>query len=319
MVLKTKLLSFMLALSFTLSSPSHAEDFTTLDVVDTAISSSDCLDWCVIGLCFWLKCSLFSGCDIKTSPRVTHNLPDLVVSSFREFGENPYVEARTLHGSVAASAIQRILGQVTGGSAPQIEAEGQDQTLRFFETNAVGNPALELLKQQLPQNILYLCPSEVEPLKPYYLSEVDALAWRSSELEALRIESITPGQREIGNWSTNTWGAIYPRTGFVHQGEPPKAAAVAAQRAVDILTRPNQTGHIYSHLGPASNEQSDKWQMITPRPSSQCEAFGASGEWARGKFTEDGDYAWNYWRGYECCIPRSGHFLFWTRTPEVCL
>ena len=317
MPLKQKHLSLLLAIVLVLSPPSKAEDFTTIDVVETALSSSDCLDWCVIGICFWLRCTLF-GCEVLTSPRISHNLPDLVVSSFRDFGENPYVEARTVHGSIAASAIQQLLGAVTGGSAPQVESEGQDQTLRFFEVNAVGNPALQALSY-VPSNVSYLCPSDVAPLKPYYLSEVDALAWRSSELEAFRSESLIPGRREIGNWPTNTWGAIYPRTGFVHQGDPPKAAAVAAQRAVDILSRSNQTGHIYNHFGPASNEKQDKWQMIIPRPSDQCEAFGASGEWARGKFTEDGDYAWNYWRNYECCIPKAGVFLFWTPIPEICI
>ena len=44
-----------------------------------------------------------------------------------------------------------------------------------------------------------------------------------------------------------TWGGVYPRTGWTTQAEEPKAAAINAQRAGDIVTRAGQP-HVYVAL-----------------------------------------------------------------------
>jgi hypothetical protein len=71
-------------------------------------------------------------------------------------------------------------------------------------------------------------------------------------LEMFYAASLIPGLREIGNWPLQTWGGVYPRTGWTTQAEEPKAAAVNAQRAGDIVTRDNQP-HIYMQIEPSSS------------------------------------------------------------------
>ncbi|HDR9434662.1 TPA: TraU family protein, partial [Burkholderia multivorans] len=60
--------------------------------VDTAtliasVLSPDCLAWRVVGVCYWLSCSMF-GCTVQTSVKVRHYVPDAVVSSYSRTGAN---------------------------------------------------------------------------------------------------------------------------------------------------------------------------------------------------------------------------------------
>lgn len=353
-----------LALLTLSSTTSNAKTITTLDVVKSSVSSRQCLDYCIIGICYWLKCGL-SGCSVVTTPKIKHNLPDLVVSSYLEPGKTPWLEIQKTKGVVASTILKSLMGESSGASSARSHNKGAGSSLRFNETNVIGSPIPNMLRSTAIGS-RWLCKSQVKPFKDYFMSEKDALAWRSSEVEALRPESLTLGRREIGKW-----GAVFPRTGFVVQGEPSKAAAVSAQRAIDIVTTPGQRPHVYTPFGwkgyrqfwvgdesarsnqvctmsggawvdqcyegennswchkfcakqrlvqwmPSSNEKNDLWQMITPKKSNRCESFGASGEWARGKTAEDGNYAWNYWRKYKCCVPGPGSYLGSHSIPKIC-
>jgi integrating conjugative element protein (TIGR03756 family) len=148
--------------------------------------------------------------------------------------------------------------------------------------------------------------------------------------------SLIPGLREIGSWPMQTWGGVYPRTGWTTQAEEPKAAAINAQRAGDIVTRQGQP-HIYVPIsggsssgqrvwppGPLVEGDPDTgvWQMLLPRVESTCKVFGTNDlasliGWGGGRVDPQGGYAWNLWRPYSCCQGR-GIFLFnvdWTNYP----
>ena len=64
--------------------------------------------------------------------------------------------------------------------------------------------------------------------------------------------------REIGTWPLQTWGSVHPRTGWTTQAEEPKAAAINAQRAGDIVTRTGQT-HIYIPISDSSSSDQKVW------------------------------------------------------------
>jgi integrating conjugative element protein (TIGR03756 family) len=100
--------------------------------------------------------------------------------------------------------------------------------------------------------------------------------------------SFIPGLREIGAWPLQTWGGVYPRTGWTVQAEEPKAAAINAQRAGDIVTRTVQT-HLYLPIfdssssdqkvwppGPLkeTDHRTGTWQMLLPVAESSCGVFG---------------------------------------------
>ena len=376
-----------------------AKDFTSLKVIQSA-HSYQCLDYKILPnpcIYMYLSCSLFGGCGIKFTARdrIRHKLPDLVVSAFRKPGNTPWKEIRATESVVAMQIFRSDPIRMAFGGKPMDGAEhentlvslGLHQTKnnqRFNETNVIGSPAAAVIRNTLKYTVPsimggpFLCKSTVKPLFPYLMSEIDAIAWRKAELNS-HPDAYIPGKREIGSLSMsnllgNTWGKVYPRIGFVIQTEPAKAAAVAAQRAIDITLQPYQIPHVYTPYGyqgsrtvpadsynceegfgvwqrdpyclqslpshpdfeemtdeekqlleseqcpiqctaassfvqkmGAANEKTPAWQMIVPKESSSCEAFGSSNiNWAKDKNTEDGDYAWNYWREYECCKPGPG-------------
>lgn len=58
----------------------------TATIVSSALSP-DCLEYRVVGICYWLYCTPF-GCSVRTSVKVRHYVPDAVVSSYSNTGEN---------------------------------------------------------------------------------------------------------------------------------------------------------------------------------------------------------------------------------------
>ena len=62
----------------TTGAPSFA--LTTATIAASTLSPN-CLEYRVVGICFWLRCSSF-GCSVETSVKVRHFVPDAVVSSY---------------------------------------------------------------------------------------------------------------------------------------------------------------------------------------------------------------------------------------------
>ncbi len=190
----------------------------------------------------------------------------------------------------------------------------------------IGNPIVS--GSELANTAGFLCASEAVSFFPYFLSTVDASGWRLGVTELIYPATFIPGLREIGDWPLNTWGSVHPRQGFVNTAEDPKAAAVCAQRAADIVTRELQP-HAYVFLGGGdcgtgctppgpvmeNDPENSTWQMLTPLPESTCNVFGINDvldpfSWADFKqIDETEDYAWNLWRRYRCCFPNAGIYL----------
>lgn len=231
--MRFSILVSMLLCSF---SPTMAETFSTADIARRSLQSN-CLDWEIVGVCMWLHCK-YGRCRINATPRVRHYLPDLVFAAYDQTGMPPWRELRTLlHLGSSSGNLLR------GGSFPSTDAS-DGHILRFKEVDAVGHPFP--LRQKI-FDVAYLCRSQVKPMFPYFVSALDHMEWRGGS-ESARPESLTPGLREIGNWPQNSWSPVFPRTGFVWQAEDAKAAAVAVQRAADIVTQPNQA-RVYVPFG----------------------------------------------------------------------
>jgi integrating conjugative element protein (TIGR03756 family) len=272
-----------------------------------------------------------------------------VVAAYNELGGNPWVEMRATLGSLQKAAAGGLLGSLldvpidsagnlTEGVDQAIHARKNHQNTLYRETDAIGHPAA--LDALAGLGYGYFCPAaSTTPLVPYFQSALDALAWRTEIPEALFPASWIPGLREVGDWPLQTWGGVYPRTGWSTQSEEPKAAALNAQRAGDIVTR-NYQPHIYrpvktspadtpveentmlTWLPPPLIENDGRtglWQMLMPLPEASCAAFGENdlstlNGWGGGRVSEGGDYAWNLWRPYTCCRVR-GTYLFSIETP----
>jgi hypothetical protein len=90
--------SFFFAAALVLPATGYTGAITTPEIVaKTTAAAFSCMQWMPIGTCFWLQCSLF-GCSVRTSLKVGHYNPNLVVSSYNELGGNPWTEIRATLG-----------------------------------------------------------------------------------------------------------------------------------------------------------------------------------------------------------------------------
>ena len=160
---RTLLASSILVLSL----PSSAASITTPEIIArTSQASFACLNWRATGLCLWLDCGPF-GCQVRSSLKVGHYNPDLVVSSYNILGDNPWLEIRTTLGIAQATAARSALGTLTDiivGSAGN-RTEGTDRrdhkNLVFRETDAIGHPGLNFSLPVLPASLR--CVSQALP------------------------------------------------------------------------------------------------------------------------------------------------------------
>ena len=316
----------LLAGSLLLSVPAYSmspslskEQFDVVDLVK-ASSSLACMAWKPTGICFWLECKLFY-CTINTSLRVKHYLPSAVVMVYKTPKTYPWRELGAIKSGISLKQ--------NGITPPEIElADGSTNTpIQRRNVDIVGNPAITITSDIL--NMIGLgCESPITPLKPYYTSQLDYFSWRYSYTELMEkpVESLTPGIREVGFREPNdesmlnvgSWGSVFPRIGSLVQGDHYKASAVFAERAINIVTSGTK-GHIYQDLdnegrdgvwppgeSNEATESSGLWQMLSPTLEDKCHIFGDETQWQdskdlRHKRSTSGDYAWLYWRQWECC------------------
>ncbi len=273
-----------------------------------SVLSVDCIAYRVRGICYWLLCTI-SGCSVETSVKVEHYVPDAVISSYSNTGENPWVDVRAM--SLPNPTAQ-------GGGEGTTNENHENNLAKFKNADVIGHPGATIFNQFVSQ-LGYTCAGAGTAFRPYLLSTLDTVAWRYNIPEAVYPESLIPGMREIGTRTgLNLWGNVYPRGGFLHQTDDYKAAAVVAQRAGDIVTRRGQP-HVYQ---PLLTEESDgywsagaliesdastgKWQELAPTLKNTCAVFPHSETRVQAR---QGDYAWALWRPYRCCQRRGEVFL----------
>ncbi|MGH2708685.1 MAG: TIGR03756 family integrating conjugative element protein, partial [Actinomycetota bacterium] len=208
--------------------PSVALDISTGEIEALSLSLA-CLDYRIVGVCLFLVCELFE-CHIETTARISHFLPDVVVSSYQRTGENPWGEVAGL-AAAGAVAVRGLSGTasgipVDGGHQREGTRVKAHENVRFKEVDVIGNPIVS--GSELANTAGFLCASEADSFFPYFLSTVDASGWRLGVTELLYPATFIPGLREIGDWPLNTWGSVHPRQGFTNTSEDPKAAAVCA-------------------------------------------------------------------------------------------
>ena len=173
----------------------------------TSTLSPDCLEYRVTGICYWLYCT-WTGCTVRTSVKVRHYIPDAVVSSYSNTGENPWVEVRAMSlPNPTAKA---------GGDGTTNE-DHENNLAKFKNADVIGHPGGHVFSQFASASG-YTCEGAGTAFMPYLLSTLDTLAWRYNIPEALYPEALIPGRREIGTRTAmNLWGNVYPRGGFLHQ------------------------------------------------------------------------------------------------------
>ncbi|HHF4406898.1 TPA: TIGR03756 family integrating conjugative element protein [Haemophilus influenzae] len=327
------------------ASESGQSSLNTASIMASSASTS-CLDYKVVGTCFWLFCTKF-GCKIRTSTKIKHYIPEVVVSSYNHQAQNPWVEMNFLSNGVKGGDYQSPHKDYTQATFKNVDVIGHPQGAISQMLNSTG----------------YYCKSQTTPFVPYYLSGLDFLAWRFGVPEMVYPEALIPGMREIrangdtwGNiypragtvtqvlaWrfgvpemvypealipgmreiraNGDTWGNIYPRAGTVTQVHDYKASAVTAHRVADVVTNTFQP-HVYIPIAKKDNQsngewfpppvkegdaKTHKWQQLHPVTSQSCAIFPDN---PPSMLSENGSYAWALWRPYKCCKKRGQTFLY---------
>ncbi|MGR4868193.1 TIGR03756 family integrating conjugative element protein [Variovorax sp. LARHSF232] len=295
------------AASVLLSGAVSASALDTATIV-ASVASPDCLEYRVVGICYWLYCTWMS-CSVRTSVKVRHYVPDAVVSSYANTGENPWTEVRAMSTPNA---------KAKAGGDGTTNHDNENNLAKFKNADVIGHPGGYVFSQ-FASRTGYVCEGAGTAFMPYLLSTLDLPAWRYNVPEMVYPEALTPGLREIGSRTTsNLWGNVYPRGGFLHQTDDYKSGAVVAQRSGDVVTRRYQP-HVYQPLladardgywpAGALNEgdaSTGKWQELTPTLSNACAVFPHGNTRVQAK---QGDYAWALWRPYACCERAGQIFL----------
>lgn len=311
--MKLKKILFSVISMLTMSNTIDAKTTITTSQIIPSVLSPECTEYKVVGTCYWLLCT-YGGCKVRISTKVKHYIPDVVISSYANTYENPWTEASSI--TQTSSVISGSSAQ-SGGDTNNRQANNHTK-VRFKNVDAFGHPGGAAFSAML-SGMGYYCNNGVTPLFPYFLSTVDFFAWRGAPLEQFYPESLVPGVREVGNQASgNMWGNIYPRAGAIIQTDDYKAAAVAAQRGADILTRNGQM-HIYTNYTKKKKDgfwppdpihendrNNHKWQSLAPKMSMTCGIFPG----LTGMTSEDGAYAWALWRPYKCCKRKGQKFLY---------
>lgn len=250
------------------------EGMTTADIIEKTMTAdlSSCWDWQVVGVCFWLKCSI-KGCYVTQSVQVSHNLPDLTVSVFRDSRKNTWKEQNVLNSIYDAISDGATSGPMNTGNANQ-------RSIKFFDVDVIGNPAIDVFSRTMGATGL-VCQSPTTMFKPYFVSRLNGrpfMEWRDKFIQRFDLVSTAklflPGEENAVGWnlgknnsdsSSNNnrsssesgnnsesdndsekdngrrlWGHIWPYSGFIAQEHDHKAAAVILHRAVNLVTQPSR-------------------------------------------------------------------------------
>ena len=194
--------------------------------------------------------------------------------------------------------------------------------------SVVGSPTNNIL-----ENVDGFCSAITQEFQPYFISGFDAFEWRWGIAEKIYPASWIPGVREISQTPLTTWGGVHPRMGFVKSEHRARAAAVASQRAADVVTRSNQP-HVYipqsttqnmlrtlpQNAAPfPSNELTDKWQMVYPEADNACYSFGSFLDYTTFRNEEDEKFTFLYWQERNCCPFADGVIIAQIPITPICL
>jgi integrating conjugative element protein (TIGR03756 family) len=263
--------------------------------------------------CIWL--SPVAGRNV--TPILDHYLPDLVVTVYRNSGDNPWAEVNKLIDTLPSNAQEKFLPNVGSGNHSFLTVS--DQQVIFKEADVIGNPGLIVLPDRLK---FLLLPSTAKPMNPYYQSMLDSALWRGLMPQAAleEAESVVLGQLHKVGKNLVDWGGVYPHEGTVQGNHDAKASMVIAQRATDLLTNQKIFGHITQSLSQScgqhceaaaieENSEETLFQMIYPEAQTTCSIFGEEGLFDNPVVSDDGAYAWIVWRHYTGCADGDGIFI----------
>ena len=96
-----------------------------------------CLAYQITGVCFFLKCTPV-GCSIETSIRVSHYAPDVIVSTYNDALNHPWIDVGPMVAGVFEKVGSSMMGFTLDSSANT--AREAQEIATFKSADAIGNP-----------------------------------------------------------------------------------------------------------------------------------------------------------------------------------
>lgn len=310
---------------------------TTADIMQATLDADyrACMEWEPVGVCIWMTCVLVA-CDFQASVKVKNYVPELLVQAYDRANGEPWTESQNLNeisqGDADSSWVTKIIGMlesfdvssvgVRGGTSTQAKGD-KHANLKFKLVDAYGSPGS--IAYLAANSTGYVCEGVTTPFFPYYISNLDSIAWRWDVPEMFYPQSLAAvvsfGIWDLGGLSNN-YGPIYPRHGFMMTTDPVKASVLASFRAAHFITR-DFAPHLYFSInegsrdgwwspGPLEKDRptTGKWQMLYPNKETTCESFPYSAQPSGSRRSTDGSYVWNFWREYKCCERKGAVLVF---------
>lgn len=265
----------------------------------------NCIDLRVIGVC--MKPPSIPGIIIM------YWEPALLIETVKRPGDTIIESVKPIIADLTAQATKNLMSGLTGLAVPVSSGSNSSKlsgtNLQFNEAHVYEFP----FRAELMAFMDLQCPDKL-PTGSFvkYLSELDAAEWRIGAIEVLHPKSIASAASGLTCAATGaflddlcmgSWGATYPRRGFVtHQSEV-VASAITAVRAVSIASLLGSTVHVVLETtGFIPSFASDKLELIYPVPSGCIKIGQHPLTWESGKLSASGKYLWVYWRRRICCV-----------------
>jgi integrating conjugative element protein (TIGR03756 family) len=320
------LLSVLTNVMATTKSPGSISTFSI--AWKSARHTVDYSHFSVIGSCVWLDKDALGVPSLSFTLELDEYLPDMIVTSFNEAGDDPWDAARIsldkasyATGNIASKSMT---GYSLGNGQTSEDNDGGQKANSLITkyVDVIGNP--DPLKY-FPFLSLRL---DTHSFFPYYSSAVDTTG-RLGIAEALRLpQNMNLLGYIIGQGFTNKWGYEFPRSMTSNTTNDYEASVMSALRAADIVSNKN-TLHIVKStrdscgancaVANVIEEQHDKheiWEEVYPH-----DRHIQLGQDARailpGHYLGEnddkagnGNYVFLVWRHYRGCIQHSGKFLW---------
>ncbi|RZS35406.1 TraU family protein [Corticibacter populi] len=110
---------------------------TAAIISNTIAAAPSCLSYRVEGLCFFLYCS-WRGCRIRTSLRVSHYVPDAIVSTYNAASQHPWGDLGAVVATTLTAASSTMLATLPDSSAGGMNTAAAMAS--FKGADAFGNP-----------------------------------------------------------------------------------------------------------------------------------------------------------------------------------
>ncbi len=116
-----------------------AQTNTVEIAANTAKALPSCLHYRVRGVCWWLLCG-WAGCSVRTSLRVEHFVPELVVSTWHDPANHPWLDVGRPIAVAVSGLGSAMLGTPIDSAGTRFDDDHVGAQERFRDADAIGNP-----------------------------------------------------------------------------------------------------------------------------------------------------------------------------------